>query len=146
MDLKFDVFAKIAKPVAAVFGAVVDPAQLSAYFTTGGASGALREGSAVRWKFGDYPGEFPVKVTKLVPNQRIELSWEVEGGGYDTRVVMTFEPIDTGGTLVRIAESGWKEDETGLRHSYGNCHGWTQMLCCLKAHLEYGINLRQGFY
>lgn len=146
MELKFDVSAKIARPVATVFEAVTDPKELSAYFTTGGASARLAEGSTVLWKFGDYPGEVPVMVTKLVPNERIEFRWDAEGVAYQTHVVMTFEPLDGGGTLVRIAESGWKDDAAGLGLSYGNCHGWTQMLCCLKAHLEYKINLRQGFY
>ena len=60
MDLSFDVHARIARPVAEVFAAVAEPRKLSAYFTTGGASGPLREGSTVTWKFGDIPGEYPV--------------------------------------------------------------------------------------
>lgn len=146
MELQFDVYAKIARPVAEVFRAVVDPRELSSYFTTGGASGPLREGSTVVWKFGDAPGEYPVRVTKLVPDARIEFGWETNSGGYDTRVVMTFEAIGAGGTLVRVAEAGWREDPTGLKDSYGNCYGWTQMLCCLKAWAEHRINLRQGFF
>ena len=146
MELKFDVYAKIARPLARVFEAVADPRQLSAYFTTGGASGPLTEGSTIVWKFADAPGDYPLKVTKLVRNERIEFGWETNSGGYDTQVVMTFEPTDDGGTLVRIAESGWKEDPTGLKDSYGNCYGWTQMLCCLKVWVEHRINLRQGFF
>lgn len=146
MDLRFDVYARIARPVAEVFEAVTDPQQLSAYFTTGGASAALREGTTVLWKFGDHPGEFPVRVTKLVPNERIEFDWEAEEGGYHTHVLMTFEALQTGGTLVRIAEGGWRPDPKGLKSSYGNCYGWTQMLCCLKAWSEHRINLRQGFF
>ena len=146
MNLSFDVRARIARPVAEVFAAVTEPRQLSSYFTTGGASGPLREGDTITWKFGDVPGEYPVRVTKLVPDERIEFDWEANSGGYDTRVVMTFEPTDGGGTLVRVAESGWNADPTGLEDSYGNCGGWMQMLCCLKAWLEHGINLRQGFF
>jgi uncharacterized protein YndB with AHSA1/START domain len=52
MELRFDVYAKIARPIATVFEAVTDPKQLSAYFTTGGSSGPLREGARVLWKFG----------------------------------------------------------------------------------------------
>ena len=59
---------------------------------------------------------------------------------------MTFERLDANTTIVRIAESGWRENPKGLESSYGNCFGWTQMLCCLKGHLEYNINLRQGFF
>ena len=56
MELRFDVYAKIARPVAAVFEAITDPGELSAYFTTGGSSGSLQEGARVLWKFGDAPG------------------------------------------------------------------------------------------
>ena len=146
MELKFDVYAKIGKPVAEVFRAIVDPNELSAYFTTGGTSGPLVEGSKVVWKFGDAPGEYPVEVTKIVPNERIELTWDAEADTYLTKVVMTFESLDSGDTLVRIAEGVWKSDPKGLKSSYGNCFGWTQMLCCLKAHLEYRVNLRRGFF
>ncbi len=146
MELKFDVYVKIARPVADVFRAITDPGELSSYFTTGGSSGPLREGARVLWKFGDAPGEYPVQVTKLVPNERIEFTWDAEADTYLTQVVMTFEALDSGQTLVRIAEGVWKPDQKGLGSSYGNCSGWTQMLGCLKAHLEYGINLRRGYF
>jgi uncharacterized protein YndB with AHSA1/START domain len=146
MELKFDVYAKIERPVADVFRAVTDPKELCAYFTTGGASGPLTEGAKVLWKFGDSPGEYPVHVTRLVPNERIELTWDAEADTYLTQVIMTFESLDAGHTLVRIVEGVWKSDSKGLKSSYGNCSGWTQMLCCLKAHLEYKINLRRGFF
>lgn len=83
-----------------------------------------------------------------MPNQRIVLEWqaEEEGSGYATRVEMTFEPLDEQSTLVSISEGKWKETQKGLDASYGNCHGWTQMSYSLKAYLEYGINLRKGFY
>ena len=146
MELKFDVHAKIARPVADVFDAVVNPQSLSSYFTTGGASAPLAEGATVLWKFGDHPGEFPVRVSRLVRNERIEFSWDTEEGGYQTQVVMTFELLADGTTLVRVAEGGWRETPAGLKSSYDNCGGWTQMLCCLKAWVEHGINLRRGFY
>ena len=49
-------------------------------------------------------------------------------------------------TLVTIAEGGWRETETALKASYGNCMGWSQMLCAMKAWIEHGINLREGMY
>ena len=45
-----------------------------------------------------------------------------------------------------IAEEGWRETEGGLQASYGNCMGWSQMLCAMKAWVEHGINLREGMY
>ena len=146
MDLEVNVYAKIARPVDAVFAAVTDPGQLSAYFTTGGASGPLAEGATVIWRFADYPGEIPVRVARLVTNERIEFSWDAEEGTYQTAVVMTFERLADGGTRVRVVESGWRQGPEGLKGSYLNCSGWTQMLCFLKGYLEYRINLRRGFF
>ncbi len=158
MDLKFKVSGRIAKPVAEVFEAVVNPTQLSRYFTTGGAKGRLEPGTTVWWSFHDFPGEFPVEVVEVEPNRRIVLMWAADEGepsdgeagaqsaGYSTTVTMEFDAIDEGRTLVTIAEEGWRENEKALRASYGNCHGWTQMLCSLKGYLEHGINLREGMY
>ena len=159
MELKFRVAARIAKPVDEVFDAVVDPAKLSAYFTTGGAEGRLETGATVQWDFADFPGAFPVHVIEVVKDERIVLEWQasegeapnVEGGelvdaDYRTRVTMSFKALDDGRTLVEIAEEGWRENQAALGASYGNCQGWAQMLCALKAWLEYGINLREGMY
>jgi uncharacterized protein YndB with AHSA1/START domain len=157
MELKFKVSARIAKPVPEVFEAVADPAKLSRYFTTGGAKGRLETGATVTWDFHDFPGAFPVEVAEVEANRRIVLRWEANEGapvdgeaitaaGYSTTVTIEFEPLDDTRTLVTIAEEGWRETPSGLRASYGNCQGWSQMLCALKAYLEYGINLREGMY
>jgi uncharacterized protein YndB with AHSA1/START domain len=146
MQLKFEVQAKIRKPVADVFDAVYAPKKLSGYFTTGGASGPLDEGGTVTWAFADHPGSFPVQVKKVVRNRLIVLEWEAGDRGYNTRVEMSFEPLDAGSTLVRIAESGWRETQQGLDSSYNNCQGWMQMACCLKVYLESGTNLREFFF
>jgi hypothetical protein len=63
-----------------------------------------------------------------------------------TTARLEFEPLDEESTLVRISESGWKENQKGLDASYGNCMGWTQMLCCLKVYVEQGKNLREFFF
>ena len=157
MDLKFKVQARIARRVSEVFEAVADPAQLSRYFTTGGAVGRLETGATVTWDFHDFPGAFPVEVVEAVPGERIVLRWEAnegppEGGepsggaSYSTLVTIDFTAIEAGRTLVEVAEEGWRETPAGLKASYGNCMGWSQMLCALKAWLEHGINLREGMY
>ena len=146
MDLKFKVQAKIQRPVAEVFDAVQKPDKLSRYFTTGSASGPIVEGKTVIWRFADYPGEIPVEVKKVVPNELIAFEWKAGDGDYNTRVELRFEALDKRSTLVSISESGWKETPGGLKSSYDNCQGWTNMACCLKAFVEHGINLREGFY
>lgn len=146
MSLGFKVSGRIAKPVAEVFDAVVNPTKLSAYFTTiRGASAPLVAGTTVTWW-----GQVPVEVDLIEQDKRIVLRWDAEVGkgqpGYKTLIEMSFEPLDAHATFVTISESGWRDDEVGRKASYGNCEGWAEMLSAMKAWLEYGINLREGFY
>lgn len=148
----FKVSGRISKPVHEVFEAVVDPGQLSGYFTTGGAKGRLETGATVTWDFADFPGAFPVEVVEVVPNEKIVLHWGAadgtpdQGGAYDTTVTMTFSALEDGRTLVTIGESGWRDTAAAQKAAFGNCEGWTGMLCALKVYIEHGINLREGFY
>jgi len=150
MALRFTVSGRIARPVHDVFEAVADPDQLSGYFTTNGAKGRLETGATVIWDFADFPGAFPVHVVEVEQDRRIVLRWQAADAGeddpYETTVSMEFEQLDDGRTLVTIAEEGWRETAAGQEASYGNCEGWTGMLCALKLHVEHGINLRDGFY
>ncbi|MDM9620185.1 SRPBCC domain-containing protein [Rhizobium sp. S96] len=146
MSLGIRIGGRIGRPVAEVFDAVVNPKKLSGYFTTiGGASAPLVQGTTVTWW-----KDAPVEVVELVPERKIVLRWDGGTGEdkirYKTLVEMTFEPLDDGGTMVTISENGWRDDEAGRRGTYLNCEGWTQMLCCMKAFVEYGINLREGFF
>lgn len=152
MELKFQVYTKIQKPISEVFDAVYNPRKLEGYFTTKHASGPLDEGTTVYWDFADFPTEdgkgFPVKVIEMKKNQKIVLEWAANESGpsYNTRVEMIFESLGSNETKVSISESGWKETPTGLKAAFGNCSGWMNMASCLKAYLEYGINLREGFF
>lgn len=149
MAYDFRVSGRIAKPVHEVFEAVADPKQLSGYFTTGGAKGRLETGVTVSWDFADFPGAFPVKVERVEKDKQIVLHWQAAADGgpaYDTTVIMSFAGLEDGRTLVTIEEKGWRDGEAGLKSALGNCEGWTGMLCALKAYIEHGINLREGFY
>jgi uncharacterized protein YndB with AHSA1/START domain len=157
MDLRFKVSARISRPLETVFEAVADPAQLSGYFTTGGAVGRLETGATVQWDFADFPGAFPVEVVEVQEPHRIVLRWEANegppesgeptvGAAYMTTVVFTFTALEDGRTLVEVEESGWRDTPGGLKASYGNCMGWSQMLAALKVWIEHGINLRHDMY
>ncbi len=135
MALRFKVSGRIARPVHEVFEAVADPDVLSEYFTTNGAKGRLETGATVVWDFADFPGAFPVHVVDVEQDRRIVLRWAAADGGddgYETTVTMDFEPLDDGRTLVTIAEEGWRENDAAQEASYGNCEGWTGMLCALE--------------
>jgi uncharacterized protein YndB with AHSA1/START domain len=142
MEPKFQVQLKIQKPVAEVFDAVVKPEKLTGYFihTT---TGPLETGKTVKWKFQEVPHAFDVIVREVVPLERIVFAWPT-AQDYNTTVEMTFKPLDAANTLVQISEWGWHSDEAGVKSSYGNAGGWMHMMTCMKAYLEYGINLRSG--
>jgi uncharacterized protein YndB with AHSA1/START domain len=143
MEPKFQVQLKIRKPVAEVFDAVVDPDKLSGYFVEQ-SSGPMVPGATVTWKFPELEDRFPVTIREVVKDERIVLAWASAEGGYDTRVEMIFKPLDAGNTMVQITESGWRPTDKGIEASYGNAGGWMHMMACLKAYLEYGVNLRAG--
>ena len=148
-ELHFTVSGRISRPCHDVYEAVADPAQLSKYFSTGGATGRLESGTVATWDFHDFPGAFPVTVVEAVPNERIVIRWGGEATTDDSGTTTTFEfePIDDGArTVVTITESSWKPTPTGAERAFGNCQGWTGMLAALKVWLEHGINLRDGFY
>ena len=146
----FTVWIIVARPTAEAYEAVADPEQLSRYFTTGGAVGRLETGKTVLWDFHDFPGAFPVEVLDATAPERIVLSWAANDPGadqpYKLTVTFRFTPAGEGRTKVEVEERGWHDTESGRKASYGNCMGWSQMLCALKAWAEYGINLREGAY
>lgn len=148
--LSFTVSGRVSRPCAEVYEAIADPDQLSQYFTTGGARGRLEPGAEVSWDFADFPGRFPVTVVEADPPRRLVIQWDGEATTDDagwTRTTFELEPVDGDTrTLVTITESGWQVTAAGARNAFGNCQGWTGMLAALKAWVEHGINLRDGFY
>jgi uncharacterized protein YndB with AHSA1/START domain len=142
MTVTFTVRLKIRKPPAEVFAAVVDPAALSRYFIES-ASGPMVAGTTLMWKFAEAPVAFPVRIVEVSEDARIVIEWTA-AAGHDTRAEIDFEALNANETMVLVTESGWPADETGLAASHANAGGWMHMLSCLKAWLEYGINLREG--
>jgi hypothetical protein len=45
-----------------------------------------------------------------------------------------------------VTEKSRDKDEAGLKWLMQNTEGWANFLACLKAWLEYGINLRKGAF
>ncbi len=149
MSQPVQVRGRIARSAHDVYEAVVDPEQLSAYFTTGGARGRMESGATVSWEFADFPGRFPVTIVEVVPDQKVVFRWQASdrsGESYETTVTMEFDQLDDGRTLVTITEEGWRDGEDGVHAALGNTEGWTGMLCALKCWIEHGFNLREGFY
>ncbi len=134
---------QILKPVNDVFEAIVDPALMSGYFISKG-SGRMEEGRKIIWKFSEFEPEFPITVGRIEKDKYISYTWEVEGA--DLMVEMTLADKGADKTVVTITEGSMKNNDAGIKWLKGNTEGWANFLACLKAYLEYGINLRKGAF
>jgi len=134
---------QISKPVDRVFEAIVDPAEMTNYFISR-SSGRLIEGEQVTWGFPEFEADFPITVDKVVKDSFVSFHWEVDGEML--HVEITLSPVDGGSTIVTITEKSRENDEAGILWLRGNTAGWANFLACLKAYLEYGINLRKGAF
>ncbi len=87
----------------------------------------------------------PVNVLKLVPNEFISFEWK---GAKDKKLLVEIglTEVSKTSTLVKITEGKMEADEMGIQWFGGNTEGWANFLACLKAYLEYGINLRKGAF
>lgn len=132
---------QIAKPVEEVFEAIVDPEKMSNYFISKG-SGRMEDGKEIMWRFPEFDMEFPVKVGKIEKNKYISYTWQNDGVDTFTEMTLTARPGNA--TLVTVTEKSMDNDEAGIKWLKGNTEGWANFLACLKAWLEFGINLRKG--
>jgi uncharacterized protein YndB with AHSA1/START domain len=134
---------QILKPVNEVFEAIIDPLKMSNYFISK-SSGRMEEGKEVIWQFPEFSMEFPVRIGKIEPDKYISYYWEVEGAEHLVEINLKLRGENY--TVVTITEKSRENDEAGILWLKGNTEGWPNFLACLKAYLEYGINLRKGAF
>ncbi len=134
---------QVSRPVNKVFEAIVDPAEMTKYFISR-SSGRMIEDKQIIWGFPEFEEEFPISVDKIVKDSYISYHWEVDG---ETLLVeITLNPVNGDSTVVTITEKSRDNDEAGILWLMRNTEGWANFLACLKAYLEYGINLRKGAF
>jgi len=141
--LEIKVALQILKPANRVFEAIVDPAEMSNYFISR-SSGRMVEGEELRWGFPEFEEEFPIRVGRIQKDEYISYYWETDGR--ELLVEMELTPVDGGATIVTVTEKDMDNDEAGIQWLMRNTGGWANFLACLKAYLEYGINLRKGAF
>lgn len=134
---------QILKPVAEVFEGIVSPDKMKHYFIER-STGRLETGKEVYWKFPEFDDQFPVMGKEIRPHWYISFDWS--GGVEGMLVEITLEPAGDNATVVRITERQMKKDDEGIQQAIGQSEGWANFLACLKAFLEYGINLRTGAF
>jgi uncharacterized protein YndB with AHSA1/START domain len=134
---------QIQKSAHEVFEAIVDPEKMSHYFISNG-SGRMENRKKITWRFPEFDMAFPIRVGKIEEDRYISYYWEVDGK--ELLVEMTLTPREGDGTVVTLTEKSRENNEAGLKWFMGNTEGWANFLACLKAYLEYGINLRKGAF
>ena len=140
MRLESNATIQIQKPIEEVFEGIVNPAKMIKYFISE-SSGRMESGKEVLWKFPEFAEKFPVKEIKIEVNRSISFVWDPE-----TVVYITLEKLPDESTLVRVNESGKELNEDNLKWVLENTEGWANFLSCMKAYLEYGIQLRKGAF
>ncbi|REJ81950.1 MAG: ATPase [Bacteroidetes bacterium] len=140
-DLEINATIQIGKSPEEVFQAIVDPNKMSNYFISE-STGKMESGKTVIWKFPEFDVTFPVKVLQTKAGEFISFNWDNENK--ETLVEIKLEAAKNSSTVVRISERSMANDEAGIRWLKSNTEGWANFLACLKAYLEFGINLRKG--
>ena len=134
---------QIQKPIHEVFDAIIIPEKMSNYFISQ-STGIMEEGKNLIWKFSEFDFKFPVKVQKVEKDKYISFYWD--NSGFELLVEITLSEKENNSTLVSISEKSMENNEAGLKWLSGNSFGWSNFLACLKAYLEYNINLRKGAF
>ncbi|NHN25760.1 ATPase [Flavobacterium jejuense] len=142
-ELIIKVAMQIQKPISEVFEAIVDPKKMSHYFISE-STGIMEEGKNIVWKFPEFDSDCPVRIGKIEKNKYISYYWMMEN--IELLVEITLTEKEYHNTLVSITEKSMPNNEAGLKWLSGNSFGWSNFLSCLKAYLEYGINLRKGAF
>lgn len=140
--LEIKVALMVSKPPEEVFEAIVDPEKMTNYFISS-STGRMEENETLIWKFPEFDMEFPVTIGKVERNKYISWFWD-EQDGKELLVEINLEPVVPSSTLITISEKERENDELGIKWLKSNTEGWANFLACLKAYLEYGINLRKG--
>lgn len=142
-NLEIKAAIQIQKPADKIFDAIINPSKMSNYFISKG-SGILEEGKQIMWQFPEFEIEFPIRVAKIEKDKFVSFYWDIDA----TELLVEISLIARGteSTLVKITEKSRKNDEAGIKWLQSNTEGWANFLACLKAYLEYNINLRKGAF
>lgn len=141
--LEINCAMQIQKPIHDVFEAIVNPERMSNYFISQ-STGIMETGKNLIWKFPEFDFECPVKVQKVEKDKYVSFYWE--NSGVHLLVEISLSEKENNSTLVSISEKSMENNEVGLKWLAGNSFGWSNFLACLKAYVEYNINLRKGAF
>lgn len=142
--LQIETSIQISKTPAEVFEAIVNPEKMCNYFISE-STGRMQAMAQLVWRFPEFDINIPVSVDKIIQNEYISFYWD---GANSTKLLVEFAlKANSDHTCVISAKEGsMKCDEAGIAWLKNNTQGWANFLACLKAYMEYGINLRKGAF
>lgn len=140
MRLQSNASLQIQKPIEVVFEGIVNPEKMTKYFISE-SSGRLESGKNVVWKFPEFDDRFLIQNVIVNPYTSISFVWDPQ-----TLVKINLESLADNSTLVKVNENGKDLNEENLKWALENSGGWANFLACMKAYLEYGIELRKGAF
>ena len=131
---------QIQKQHEEVFEAIVNPEHMTQYFISE-SSGRMETGKDIVWKFPEFNDKYPVTQVNVSSHDSVSFVWDQE-----TVVRISLEAQADNSTVVRITEGEKVLNDENLKWTIGNTEGWANFLACLKAYLEYGVQLRRGAF
>ncbi len=141
--LEIEAAMQLQKSPQEVFKAIANPVQMSNYFISE-SSGRMESGAELIWKFPEFEGEVPIRMGEVRQDEYISYFWK--NGTRELFVEMTIRQISTNSCVLTITEKNMPNDVLGIKWLQEHTFGWANFLDCLKAYLEFGINLRKGSF
>lgn len=133
---------QIQKPVNEVFSAIVSADKMNRYFIES-STGNLETDKTVQWKFPEFDDVFPVTGRVIKENEYVSFDWS---GEPNMLVEIFLQPQKDNSTVVKVVEHEMEKTDPGIKQMMQQTEGWANFLACLKASLEYNINLRNGAF
>lgn len=133
---------QIQKPINEVFSAIVSADKMNRYFIES-ATGNLETDKTVQWKFPEFDDVFPVTGRVIKENEYVSFDWSGES---NMLVEIFLQPQTDNSTVVKVVEHEMEKTDAGIQQMMQQTEGWANFLACLKASLEYNINLRNGAF
>lgn len=111
-----------------------DPEKIAQWFVDR-AAGEAKPGGTMTWFFDEFGYVLPYKVVDAEPGKLFVLKWEAAHGMPAGILEVTIERKG-GATLVRLVNSGFREDAAWNDEYEGVVSGWKMSLAILKYYLE----------
>ncbi len=125
-----------------VYDAIATADGLNGWFTSSTTLEARPGGALVfRWKnwgVEKFTGEMTGDVVEARRPDRFTFRWPVDSGGYMTTVTIDIETHEEG-SVVRLVEGVYEDDDVGTQDMLNRASGWAQALTLMKFWIEHGV-------